>query len=124
MRESFVYKITAEGDTVQLIRFREVISDGQLTLFPESRTSCDAAAMISLLNATDIIRWDGFHGKHPRGVRDGIMFTFSASVNGGRTVRADGSANFPKGYRELVRTLNAMLAGSENAKNPPGKNEQ
>ena len=44
---------------------------------------------------------------------DGIMFDFTATVNGGQTIHADGSANYPKGYNEFVRELNKMLAERE-----------
>jgi len=37
------------------------------------------------------------------------MFDFKAIVNDGQILHADGSANFPKGYREFVRGLDAML---------------
>ena len=62
------------------------------------------------MNACDVPHWNGFHGAHPKNVQDGIMFSFEASVNGGQVVSADGSANFPKGYHEFVRTLDEMLA--------------
>ena len=35
---------------------------------------------------------------------------FTAAVNGGTTIRAEGSANYPRGYGELVRTLNQLLS--------------
>ena len=65
------------------------------------------------MNNCSVIRWDGFHGEHPKNVKDGIMFDFTATVNGGQTIYADGSANYPKGYNEFVRELNKMLAECE-----------
>ena len=80
----------------------------------ESSVPCDAQTMIELMNTCGILRWNGFHGKHPKNVSDGIMFRFEATVNGGQGIFADGSENFPKGYREFVRALDSMLAESEN----------
>ena len=80
----------------------------------KSNVPCSMQTMIELMNTCGILSWDGFHGKHPKNVSDGIMFDFTANVSGGQTIHADGSANFPKGYHEFVRTLDEMLAESEN----------
>ena len=56
-----------------------------------------------------IRKWDGFHGKHPRGVLDGDMFSFEAVINDGETIHADGSANFPKRFREFCRAVYQLL---------------
>lgn len=113
MRGSYVYTITADADQTELRRYREVYAGGETTLVLEASTACGGQEIVELMNACDIPRWNGFHGKHPKHVSDGIMFTFSATVNGGQTISADGSANYPKGYHEFVRTLNAMLAAGE-----------
>ena len=78
------------------------------------RTTCPEEQMLELLNQCDILKWDGFHGKHPRGVLDGEMFSFEATVNGGETIRADGSANFPKYFREFRRAVDQMLSEADN----------
>lgn len=44
---------------------------------------------------------------------DGHHVPFEATVNGGQMIRAEGSANFPKGYHKFVRALDAMLAEHE-----------
>ena len=79
----------------------------------ETSTLCDMQTMIKLMNACDILGWDGFHGNHPKNVKDGIMFRFEATVNCGQMIHAEGSANFPKGYHEFVRALDAVLAEIE-----------
>ena len=56
-----------------------------------------------------MLSWDGFRGEHPKGVLDGTMFRMEATVNGGRRIRADGSQNFPKGYRELDAGIDEIL---------------
>ena len=37
------------------------------------------------------------------------MFSFTATVNGGRRLNADGSNNFPKHYRDFTDVLYRML---------------
>lgn len=114
MRGGFVYKFEHEGDVAELQRHRETYRDGEDMLVLEASAPCGVQTMIDLMNTCGILRWDGFHGKHPKNVSDGIMFRFEATVNGGQTIIADGSANFPKGYHEFVRALDAMLAEQEN----------
>jgi hypothetical protein len=110
MRGSYVY--TFENQC-ELRRYREIYRDGADRLVPEASAPCGVETMIEHMNACDILRWDGFYGKHPKNVSDGIMFRFEATVNGGQTIFAEGSANFPKDYREFVRALDAMLAEFE-----------
>ena len=114
MRGSYVYKFEGEADTPELRRYREAYRNGEDELVLEASAPCGAETMIELMNVCGILRWDGFHGKHPKNVKDGIMFRFDAAVNGGQTIFAEGSANFPKGYHEFVRSLDAMLAEQEN----------
>jgi len=110
MRDVKVYQILCEGKAMYLQRFREYYIDGAPHRELEKSVSCEQETLVALLNRCGAFRWDGFHGKHPRDVCDGTMFTFTASVDAARTIRADGSENFPKGYREFVRALNEMLA--------------
>lgn len=110
MRGSYVYEISNEAGRVEIGRYREVFSGEKTDLIPEQSASCDTQTFIDLMNLCGVIRWDGFHGKHPKNVLDGTMFNFTASVNNGQKISADGSANFPKGYHEFVRALNEMLA--------------
>ena len=114
MRGSYVYKLEEEGGTTVLRRYREVYRGGEDELKLEASVPCTVQTMIELMNTCGILRWNGFHGKHPKNVSDGIMFDFAATVNGGETIRADGSANYPKGYYEFVRALDEMLAACEN----------
>ena len=108
MRGERVYQF--DGDTEELRRCRVVYSDGEDELLPEASMFCSKQTMLDLFSACEIHRWNGFHGAHPRHVQDGIMFRFEAKVNGGQTICADGSANYPRGYHDFVRTLNEMLA--------------
>ena len=69
---------------------------------------CPLETVVAKLNAYDVGSWNGFHGKHPKYVLDGTMFTLEASVNGGKRLYADGSENFPRHYHELVQWLGEM----------------
>ena len=109
MRGSIVYEIINNADKLELRLYREIFSNGENVLELENSTLVDIHIFIELMNNCGVICWDGFHGKHPRNVKDGIMFSFTAIVNDGQTIRADGSANFPKGYHEFVRGVNNMF---------------
>ena len=113
MRGGTVYTFEMETDPPKLCRYREKYSGTEDTLELEKSITFPYEEMIGLMNACKVFKWDGFHGKHPKNVSDGIMFCFEAEINGGQTIRADGSANFPKGYYEFVRTLDEMLAKGE-----------
>ena len=76
---------------------------------PQFRIRCDREEILRLLNACNVLRWDGFFGKHPRNVSDGEMFLFTAVVNDGEKIRAEGSENFPKHYSELRNGLREII---------------
>ncbi len=109
MRGGYVYKFEGEGDETELRFYRETYRGGEDELLLELSVSCGEKTMIELMNSFGILRWNGFHGKHPRNVNDGTMFIFTATVNDGQEIFADGSENFPKGYHEFVSALNVML---------------
>ena len=109
MRGSSVYEITGDAETTELCLYRLVYSGEETVRELEKSVVCDTKTILEVMNTCRILRWDGFHGKHPKHVSDGIMFRFMATVNGSTEIRADGSANFPKGYHEFVRALNQML---------------
>ena len=77
---------------------------------PQRQMLCSADRILKLLNDCELVSWDGFHGKHPKNVNDGIMFSLNATVNGDRKIRAEGSENFPKHFRELRDGLHAILS--------------
>lgn len=74
------------------------------------RVLCPEKEMLEILNMCGIIKWDGFHGKHPRGVKDGEMFSLAAVLNDEKSIKADGSENFPKGFREFRTAINNLLS--------------
>ncbi|MBR6593811.1 MAG: hypothetical protein IKK83_01310 [Clostridia bacterium] len=111
MRTTTEYEINGgDGATLSLYRIRYTGVEERVL---EKSVRCDGESIAALLNSCGVHRWDGFHGKHPRHVSDGTVFRFHATVNGGVDIRADGSARFPKGYRELVRYLDSLLAKTE-----------
>ncbi len=109
MRFTHLYKIEQQAGSCSLSRYRERFTDGTARWELEKSISCTADCLVTLLNSCGVIGWNGFHGRHPKRVSDGVMFTFSATVNDSQIIHADGSANFPKGYHEFVRQLDALL---------------
>ena len=114
MRGGSVYTFDGEAGQTELRLYRERYSGTETILELEQSAVYAVQDMIELMNNCGIVRWNGFHGKHPKNVSDGIMFRFEAAVNGGQTILANGSANFPKGYHEFVSALNTILTESEN----------
>ena len=109
MKDSFVYEIAAKEEITEILFYREIFSNGETSLELEKKAVCDTKEFIEIMNTYCVMSWDGFHGKHPKYVSDGIMFNFTACVNEGITIHAEGSANFPKDYHDFVRELNYIL---------------
>jgi len=114
MRNTSVYEFAEKDGKTELRRYQKLYSGGEDVLQLEKSAVCDSATLSELMNACGVNRWDGFHGKHPKNVKDGTMFHFSATVNGGQEIWADGSENFPKGYHEFVNGLEKILGEGEN----------
>lgn len=109
MRLTEVYEIICHGDNAQLSLYWLKYETQKDCYDLQQRVTVPAIEVIDLLNKCAILKWDGFSGKNPRGVLDGTMFGFSATVNGGRKVRANGSNNFPRRYRDFTDELYRML---------------
>lgn len=102
MRITQEFEIIFAQDRAEISEYRMYCAEGggwERRL--EKSAVCPAEEFLNLMNECEILFWDGFYGKHPRGVHDGEMFLFQATVNGGREIRAEGSQNFPKHYREF-----------------------
>ena len=110
MRNREIYEITDGGDLAVLKLYTGFFARDEKPE-PDKEATCDKESIIRLLNDCDVLSWDGFSGKNPRGVRDGYMFTFKAELNGGTKVYASGSNNFPKHYRELRDNIIQILNG-------------
>ncbi|MBR6917608.1 MAG: hypothetical protein IKN38_05435 [Clostridia bacterium] len=113
MRGAYEYEILPKDGEAEVSYYGIRYSEGKEDRVLESRALCPAEKMIGILNDCRIMSWGGFHGKHPKGVLDGIMFTFEATVNGGERIHADGSQNFPKHYRDFTDALYAILNNAE-----------
>ena len=109
MRMTEEYEITVEGGAaaVSYYVFRCVENGFERAL--EKRVELGADEVVEKLNSFGLLSWNGFRGDHPRGVRDGIMFRLEAAVDGGAVIRADGSENFPKHFKELTFWLRGVL---------------
>ena len=111
MRGSAEYEIVMKGEEAEISFYRIRYTQGSDSRELERRAVCSKDTLIGLLNDCDILSWNGFVGKHPRGVLDGTMFTFSADVGQDKKIFAHGSENFPGHYREFVNGLNKHLYG-------------
>ena len=115
MRCADDYEIVKKDNTAEVSQYRISYREGKEDRILMRRAAVSKNDILQLLNNCSILSWDGFHGKHPRGVKDGTMFSFTAVVNGGRTIRAEGSQKFPKHYRELTQAICDILATDGNA---------
>lgn len=112
MRFTCEYEIINNGDMADISRYDiRYIEKGE-TRVPTGTVKVPVEEMIRMLNSCNVIRWDGFFGSHPKGVKDGIMFRFSARING-KEIKADGSENFPKGFREFRAYIQDSMRGQE-----------
>ena len=111
MRYMHEYEIIADDKEARLLFYENAWRDEERA--PLKQVLCDKHEILHLLNDCDVIRWNGFFGKHPRNVSDGEMFLFTALVNDGEKIRAEGSENFPKHYSEFRNGLRELLDREE-----------
>ncbi|MBP3856136.1 MAG: hypothetical protein IK990_11065 [Ruminiclostridium sp.] len=111
MRGSTEYEIVMNDDKAEISFYWIKYTQGKDCRELDRRALCSRDTIIRLLNDCDIMSWNGFVGNHPKGVLDGTMFTFNATVDQDKKIYAHGSENFPKHYREFVNALNDHLYG-------------
>lgn len=116
MRFTYEDEILMKDDMAELTRYRIVFGQGKDNKEVELKTLCDKERIIKLLNDCRILSWNGFSGKHPKNVSDGIMFNLHAIIND-KKISASGSENFPKHYREFTNGLNEILRENDDRKN-------
>ena len=109
MRMTVEYEIVMRGDSAEVSQYEIRYSSGEDMRILTRRSECGEERMLKLMNDCRLMSWDGFSGKHPRGVLDGTMFRFSATVNGGARITADGSENFPRNFRDFTDGLYEIL---------------
>lgn len=113
MRGAYEYEILPKEDKAEVSQYSIRYVEGEDQRVLAQRAHCDKERMLGLLNDCNFLSWDGFYGSHPKGVLDGIMFTLTATVNGDRTVKANGSQNFPRHYRDFTDALYEILKEGE-----------
>ena len=110
MRFTTEYEIVMQDKDAEIteygIRYEKEKGDVRV---PQRKAVCSAETVLKLFNDCELLAWDGFHGAHPKDVKDGIMFSLKATVNGGKNIRAEGSENFPEHFREFWHGLDAIL---------------
>jgi len=108
------FEAICSESAVEIIHYGVYYRDGEVR-DPREKASCDIESFLELLNRCDVLGWHGFHGERPRGLLDGTTFRMEAVVNGGREIYADGTENFPAGYRDLMDEIYRMLQESVRA---------
>lgn len=111
MRDAWEYEIICRGEKSEVAAYTLCFSKGEDCRRLDNSASVDTKVILGLLNDCRILKWDGFSGANPRGVRDGYMFTLKAVVNGDRNIYACGSNNYPRHYHELIKGITDMLQG-------------
>ncbi len=114
MRHVTDYEIVMSGDEAEVSQYEIGYSDGEEVRHLDKRAVCSAGRALKLMNRCRLLSWDGFHGKHPKGIKDGKNFIFKATVNEGKEIYATGSQRFPPHYRDFTDGLYEILRGAEN----------
>ena len=109
MRSIREYEIINKGDEADIAEYEMYYQNGKKERRLQRTANSSAEEILKLLNECSVIKWNGFNGKHPRGVKDGEMFSFEALVNDEEKIEASGSENFPKHFRDFRRAINEML---------------
>ena len=122
MRLTRVYEILDTDNKAEISLYYMKCVPGGMEPELEKRAYAGMPEVTALLNSLGVGSWDGFVGHHPKNVRDGEMFELRAEVNGGESIYAHGSENFPKHYHELVRALDALLSGESRNKEDDNDN--
>lgn len=111
MRDATEFRIVMKDGAAEVSEYVGFFLPGEPLPEPERRVVCPVERVLSLLNGCRVYSWDGFHGKHPRMVKDGLAFTFRARVNGGKEISASGSQNFPRRFAEFRDGLRSIVRG-------------
>ena len=109
MRFTTEYEIVMKGKDAEVTEYGIRYEKKEDKRVPKRKTVCNVDKVLKLLNDCELASWDGFVGNHPKGVKDGIMFSLKATINGSKKISAHGSENFPKHFREFRDGLNALL---------------
>ncbi|MCR5694689.1 MAG: hypothetical protein K6G89_06930 [Clostridia bacterium] len=113
MRHVTDYEMVMKENQVEVTQYEVGFPEGEEVRVPLKSSVCSANRALKLLNRCQVLSWDGFVGKHPKGIKDGTTFNFNATVNGGIKIYANGSQNFPPHYRKLKDEINEILNESK-----------
>ena len=113
MRHIYNIGVAPEGETARITLYDIRYEDHDHVLVPRQSATVPTEEFLDVLEKCNVLAWDGFNGPHPKGVLDGRMFRFDATVNGGETIHATGSQNFPRHFREFEDYLNEKLREAE-----------
>ena len=109
MRYTVEYEIILKNGQAEISRYGIRYHQHKDERILERRALCDVNSILKVFNDCRILSWDGFNGPHPKGVLDGIMFSFHATVNEGQKISAHGSQNFPRYYKDFTGALHTLL---------------
>ena len=109
MRHVTDYEIVNRGDEAEISQYAVGYRDGEEVRQLQKRAVCSAKRALKLMNKCRLLSWDGFHGKRPKGIKDGTIFILKANVNEGKEIYATGSQRFPRHYRVFKDGLNEIL---------------
>ena len=109
MRAIQDYAILNKGAQTEVCEYGNEVEDGKRVKKVIKCVSVDTETVLKVLNDCHIMAWDGFHGKHPRGIKDGTMFRFTAQVNDGQSISAHGSQNFPRNFQKFRDWIRSTL---------------
>ena len=114
MRHVTDYEIVNRGDEAEISQYAVGYCDGEEVRQLQKRAAISAKRALKLMNKCRLLSWDGFHGKRPKGIKDGTNFILKATVNEGKEIYATGSQRFPPRYRVFTDGLHDILRGEEN----------
>ena len=110
MRGTQVYEVLPRENEAEFSLYTVLYRKGGDERRLERRAVRPLSYALAIFNDCELLSWNGFRGNHPRGVLDGTMFSFEATFNGGKAIRANGSENFPDHYRAFTDALRQATA--------------
>ena len=111
MRFLCEYEIINKGEKTEIALYSKKYSDGEEKRILDEKAEIETERFVDFLNSINFGGWNGFKGEHPKGVLDGTMFRMTAKIDGEKIISAEGSENFPKGYRNFLMELDRVLKG-------------
>ena len=109
MRYVTDYEIVKSGENAEVSQYTVGYRDGEKVRQLQKRAVCSAKCALKLMNKCRLLSWDGYHGKRPKGIKDGTNFIFKATVNEGKEIYATGSQRCPWHYGDFSDGLREML---------------